>query len=160
MPQSIPLIGGAVALVDDADVERIAGYRWRLNRGGYAMALESVGGTVRTTYMHRLIMDAPKGLEVDHLDGVKLNNTRANLRLCTRAENEANKPKMKGTKCRFRGVWQHWDGRWRAHIYINCKRHLLGYFQNEEDAARAYDAAATKAWGARAHLNLPTQEAS
>src|SRR5215213_1409180 len=63
------------------------------------------------------------------------------------------RPPIPKARSRYRGVY--WDrGRWRAAIKIKgCKRHL-GYFDDEAEAARAYDRAAVEAYGPRAKRNF------
>jgi hypothetical protein len=90
----IPLTRGKCATVDHEDAERLLPYKWYHFAGsvGREYAATSIGGRRNrvTIYMHRFILDAPKGMQVDHRDGDGLNNTRANLRLCTGAQNVAN----------------------------------------------------------------------
>jgi hypothetical protein len=115
--------------------------------------------------LHRLIIDAPKDKIVDHIDRDTLNNTACNLRLCTHSGNMANTTSRVG-KSRFKGVRQDHRGgqRWTAQIQRtvngkNLHRHL-GTFANEEDAARAYDAAALERFGEFARLNFPLSTCS
>jgi len=93
--REILLSRGHVALVDDADFDWLSRSKWHCSNDGYA-----VSGVV---VMHRLIMDAPDGMEVDHIDRNKLNNRRSNLRVCTHAENMRNivKPKALKGEARF-----------------------------------------------------------
>jgi hypothetical protein len=119
--------------------------------------------------MHRLILNAPKGLEVDHKDFNGLNNTRENIRLCTRSENQKNK-KGYGTSIylgvclhRTRNTYTKKNGfvvnkmsspRYKAAINVDGKQRHIGSFKNEEDAARAYNEAALKYHGEFARLNV------
>jgi len=109
--------------------------------------------------MHREIMQAPAGLLVDHRNRNTLDNRRENLRLATRSQNSCNSriDKSKATS-QFRGV-QYWKrrGRWVAKIKHKGKETWLGSFDNEIDAARAYDDAAKKYHGEFARLNLPDE---
>lgn len=92
-----------------------------------------------------LFVDNPEGkLEIDHIDGDKKNNSAHNLRWVTSSENKrAFKAKKKGASSIYRGVcWHKRINKWFAHICFNKKGYSLGYFDNEEDAAKAYDAAA------------------
>ena len=82
----IPLSDGQYALVDAADYEALSAYQWHLCSGGYAARSEKG----KRILMHRQIMDPPKGMVVDHIDGHRANNLRSNLRVCTRAENQRN----------------------------------------------------------------------
>lgn len=101
--------------------------------------------------LHRILADAEKGQEVDHINGDGFDNTLGNLRAGTPSSNRSNQraPKRGGKQSsRYRGVCLHRSRkgdtttRWRAHISANKSVHHLGYFKAEEDAARAFDAAA------------------
>lgn len=88
----IPLSQGMWTEVDDADVEWLSQFKWCVKAGGngsdpYAARTVRVDGGFETIRMHRLIMNCPKGMEIDHLNNNKLDNKRANLEICTRAEN-------------------------------------------------------------------------
>lgn len=160
-PGEIPLYGkrarGRVALVDEEDFELASRYRWYVQevRPGegraplaYAKAKAKAGSNI---YMHRLITGFA---EVDHHDGNGLNNRRSNLREATHAQNMGNARKQPGCSSRFKGVY--WSGKkWQAQIGVNHGTRYLGRFVSEEDAARAYDAAALEAWGEFARLNFP-----
>jgi hypothetical protein len=111
--------------------------------------------------LHRLLLQAPAEFHVDHRDGDPLNNRLANLRLCTHSQNQANRPAMGGAS-RFKGVAtaRGCRNRWRAQIQQQradgtFRRVCLGQFESEEDAARAYDAAALLKYGEFARLNFP-----
>lgn len=160
MAVEVPLTKGYVALVDDEDAERvIAAGPWFVMeqcRGELARRYAIRRSGKRTVYMHRLIMDAPAGMEVDHVNGDGLDNRRENLRLCTRAENRRNQRKAAGLSSRFKGVdWHKGRHRWRAQIEQDRRARYLGHFNDEADAARAYDKAARELFGEFANLNFP-----
>lgn len=147
----IPLPHGRVAIVDEADFEMLSQHRW-VACGRYAQAW--ING--QTVVMHRLIMGLTHGdgLYVDHIDHNPLNNRRANLRVCTAAQNSAHSWRKAGVSG-FRGVTASYWGLWNAHIWAKCVRYELGLFPDKEDAARAYDIAATEHFGEFAVLNFP-----
>jgi AP2 domain len=154
----IPLLRGGVATIDKADLDLIAGRQWRSwspdGRTFYAVT----GGGRERIYMHRLILGLTTAKQrADHIDRDGLNNRRANLRLSDASRNGANRPGW-GRTSRFKGVSA--SGRpnkpWMAAIKVNRCRINLGRFVDEEEAARAYDAAARKYFGEFAHLNFPS----
>ena len=120
-----------VALVDDEDWGRLASRRWHLMPVGYAQ-------TGAVALMHREIMglEPGDGKYVDHINGDKLDNRRANLRVVTNAENAQNRRGGRGTSA-HRGVsWDKPTGRWKAQVTLNGRNHFLGRFDSEDHAAR------------------------
>lgn len=155
--REIPLTKGAVALVDDEDYDRIAATRWYLTGAGYACRLHS-------QLMHRVIASAPAGLHVDHINHDKLDNRRANLRVCTPSENGRNRPPRPGAS-RFKGVYRvrvaSTASRWKAEARAGGEYHYFGTFATEEDAARAYDAGVLRlSRAAFEFLNFPEHSAA
>lgn len=100
--------------------------------------------------MHRELMGLAIGdtRQVDHVNCMKLDNRRINLRVCTIAENQRNRGKNKNNKSGFKGVtYFKFAKLWKAQICINRETLFLGYFKNPEDAHRAYCEAAAKHHG-------------
>lgn len=155
MTKEIVLSQGKVAIVDDADYEWLSRWKWcasRVPHTCYAIRSVGRGKTQKRTYMHRAILDAPPELWVDHINADGLDNRRANLRLCTRAENNRNRRKHRDTASRFKGIVPSY-GKWIAQIKVNGKRFQLGRFVDEKSAARAYNEAAIRLHGEFAILN-------
>ena len=155
----IPLTQGKFALVDKEDYPTIILNNWcaqKRNSGfGYyavrSIHLNNPKERVRIP-MHRQILNAPDGWEVDHINGDGLDNRKCNLRLCTRSQNGANRHKVRGN---FKGVcWYSRCNKWGASICHDRKRYHLGYFDKELEAAKAYDDKAIELFGEFARLNL------
>ncbi len=149
----IPLGDGFYAYVDAADYEWLSQWPWQL-RGGYAVRMEKR----KPIYMHRAIMQPPKGMIVDHKNRNKLDNTRANLHNCTHQENACNRSKRRDALSRFKGVGFNRDyGKHFGAIFYKGKRYFLGYFPNEVEAARARDRKAVELLGDVALVNFPEE---
>lgn len=157
-----------VALVDDDDYVYLSQFNWHAAKSDLFYAVTtSLGGHIR---MHRLIL----GLKpfdrkmVDHRDRNGLNNQRSNIRICSNAENQKNK-QPSGTS-KYLGVCWHTTKRtyfrkktndwvtyisssWKSSIKAGDKYKHLGRFENEIDAAKAYNEAAIKYHGEFANLN-------
>lgn len=166
MPKEIPLTQGRVAIVDDQDFERLNQWKWYARRAPsrfastfYATRNSRVeGGTRHSIQMHRVILGVGPGVEIDHIDGDGLNNTRSNLRIALKKENRRNSRKQAKpvASSKLKGVdWHEKSFAFRARIKVDGKLIHLGYFGSEEAAARAYDEAAEEHFGPFARVNFP-----
>ena len=150
-----------VALIDDEDFELIRQWKWRTvlfnKKRLYVRGSKKIDNKWHNILMHRLIMNAKKGQKIDHRTGNRLDNRRSNLRFCTSSQNNMNMKKNKGVS-RYKGVcWAKQTKRWAAGIMLNRKKTHLGYFENEVEAAKAYDIKARELFGEFARPNFPTQ---
>lgn len=149
MSATLPLSNGGVALIEAADFEATSRHVWHRDTQGYPRAMVKVGGRWRLVRLHRFLLAPVPGQEVDHRNGDKLDNRRANLRFCTRGENATNLAKRQRTTSRFKGVsWHKAAGKWAASIAAGGQKFYLGLFVDEGDAHRAYLAAAAYLHGA------------
>lgn len=155
--KKIPLTQGKFAVVDDEDYEKVSCWNWYYVTGkgwktGYAVRNEYSDGGQRQIRMHRVILNVPEGVEVDHRDLDGLNNRKRNLRVATRAQNNTNQGLRKDSKSGFKGVSWDQGGKWRARI-----RGLqqIGMFDSPIEAARAYDSTARAVFGEFARTNFP-----
>lgn len=139
------------AVVDPQDCKELKVHRWH-DHGGYACRTIGSGRYAKRQCVHRVILNAPKGVVVDHIDGDSLNNMRSNLRLANKQQNSANVGALAGNKLGIRGV-QKRGKKFRAFIHKNGKTIFLGSFKTQDKAACAYDKAATKHFGEFARLN-------
>jgi hypothetical protein len=164
MPASIVLACGTLTAKVDTDVQdRLAAFSWRAQRAcqtGERFYAYAYAGN-RKIYMHRCVLGVPPDLTVDHVDGDGLNNQRSNLRPATRSQNNANR--LSCGSSGYRGVESR-NGTFRASIAeVPERRHVrrfirLGIFETAEEAARAYDQAASARWGEFARLNFPQRD--
>lgn len=157
----IPLTKGESAVVDDEDFDRFSRYRWCLHGDGYAARGYNREGKVRIVKLHHEILGIPElGREVDHINGDKLDNRKCNLRFVTHQQNIFNTKKRiaasPGVKpSKYKGVvWRNDRNKWRSSITIDGEKVYLGLFLSEQEAARAYNLAASRLFGEFARLNI------
>jgi hypothetical protein len=158
---------GLWAILDCEDYYRYGSLKWSVaGKDGkyYPIRGVRVGPReIRLKSLHRVIMKAKKGKLIDHRNGNSLDARRANLRRATNSQNSYNrqKTKTKNATSKYRGVIRfRRTGRWLARIKYRGKSKHLGYYENESDAARAYDKAAKKYYKDFARLNFPEEKAT
>jgi hypothetical protein len=146
----IELTQGKIAYVDNIDKD-LEEYKWctikQGNRCWYAIRGIKVESYWTTERMHRAILERIIGkqlletIAIDHINHDGLDNRRKNLRIATKSENNMNTPKrIAKTTSKYKGVtWNKQHNKWQAQIRVNNKHIHIGYYKNEEDAAREYD---------------------
>ena len=152
----VPLTNcGGFALVDECDADRVLARKWQVLSRRHTSYVQATSGD--RALLHRFVIIAPAGMQVDPTECDGLNNRRSNLRICPRSPTNANRRAGVGTS-RFKGVsWNRKNARWQVFIKATDKNTFLGQFKDEEDAARCYDAAAIRLFGEFARLNFPSE---
>lgn len=154
MPKKILVGDSQFAIVDDEDFERVSKHNWHIMRSNG----NSPGYAVSKLRMHRLIIDAPPGFLVDHINGDTLDNRKCNLRLCNNSQNQQN-TQSRGGSSKYKNVsFQRRTGKWMAAFLFNGVRYNCGLWDNEEDAARAVDKKRGEVCGDFASKNLWYEE--
>jgi len=154
----IPLTQGCHAIVDSENISLLNTHRWCTSViGNLRYAKRKVKGKV--VLMHREIMNAPAGMQIDHINGNGLDNRKANLRVCTVSQNQQNSTKRAHCSSKFKGVaLSKNQKKWMARICINGKKIYIGRYKSEFEAAEAYDNKAIELFGEFANLNFPSQQ--
>lgn len=144
--KKIPLTHGLFALVDDEDFEFLSQFKWKAlktkpERTFYVnRTLKREKGKPRKgVYMHRLVMNTPPNLSVDHIDGNGLNNQKSNLRNISQAANSLNRTRLAtNNKSGFTGVyWNKQKNKWHALVSFKARSKHLGFFDDVHEAAIA-----------------------
>jgi hypothetical protein len=163
--KEIPVGSNHIALVDDEDYPKLRSFRWQAGKhkgrsATYAVARSTTGGYVGL--MHRMILNPPAGLLVDHINHDGLDNRRCNLRTATLSQNCANQQKQTNRSSTYKGVTLHLQGGKNPHPWYSqlCKRtdgklkhRFLGSYTTEAEAAIAYNVAAIAEHGEYACVN-------
>jgi len=161
----VELTKGLITLVDAADFEGVRVHKWYAQKARINYyAARRLGRQI--ILLHRVLVQPPKGLVVDHREHNTLDNRRSFLRLATFQQNSANSKKIAGRTSEYKGVCRvkpivNATNIWMAYIGgsvsdgARLKRIHLGYFPTEVAAARAADEAAKLHFGEFAILNFP-----
>lgn len=155
------------AVIDDTETWAIE-IAWSAQRTStgrfYAVKKLVVNGRCRTFYLHREIVEARPGVEVDHRNGDPLDCRRENLRVATHRENSRNVTRPNANTSGFKGVrrveTKTAGVRWYAYIKTGGRQRVVGTFDSPESAGRAYDEAALVLFGEFARLNFPARSAA
>jgi hypothetical protein len=140
--------------LNDADLGNVSWNTAISGKKRYVIRTIFIDGKKTTERMHRVILERKlerklkRGEQVDHINHDGFDNRRSNLRLATGAQNQHNKRLQANSTSGYKGVnWHKGTKKWQARIGYNGKRVTLGYFNNPEDAHKAYCEAADELHG-------------
>lgn len=130
-------------IVDDEDFEKLNEWRWHSDNKGYIVRRVRRNGRKSVVYMHREIMQTPESMVTDHINGIRTDNRKSNLRICSDAQNKRNRGPAHNNPTGLKGAyWQEQISRWYSRIQIDGKSIYLGTFDSAELASQAYTKAA------------------
>jgi hypothetical protein len=150
-------IRGYDVIVDPEDVLRISlSGPWRPHRGSRKQYF--VHSMPRPKHenilLHRFLVSAPDGMDVDHINGNTFDNRKENLRICTHSENQKNQKLRINNTSGAKGVsYDKRKKKWRPRITVDGKELFLGYFERLEDAKEAYKHASKTHHGAYGRIS-------
>lgn len=162
--KTIPLTKGATTIVDDKDYDLLSKMitarksmaKWHLNGEGYATARiwDKSTKTSKLVRLHRFLMDVDSTKEIDHINGIRTDNRRCNLRICNRTLNNANRFKRNNTTSKYKGVsWSKCAKKWTVQLGYKGVHYYYGLYNSEEEAAKVYDKKAKEVFGEFARTN-------
>ena len=153
--REIKLSQGKVALLDDDDYEYLSQWKWYASKGTDTFyAKRTINAKGRVLRMHRVLMNAKKGVIIDHRDRNGLNNQRYNLRKCSSSQNCCNRHPRNNVSSIYKGVsYCNTRNMWVARINKTHKSRHLGYFDTQLEAVIIYNIAARKYHGEFANPN-------
>lgn len=167
--------GNFEVLYDAEDEDKISKYKWGITKDYNKFyvrtkVLDPNGGFYprpdgrrekrrKSLKLHQLIMETPKGMHTDHINGNSLDNRKENLRICTASENGCNRGPTKNNTSGYKGIFRYGCGKkWQASIKYLGKNIHIGCFKDKKEAARAYDKKAIELHGEFAYTNFPIED--
>ena len=143
----IPLTKGYVALIDKEDYDKVKNYGWHVTYNKHTNSFYAQTEiNKKGIKMHRLILNATEGLNIDHKDHNTLNNRKSNIRICTTSQNTINSKRRSDNNTGFKGV-SFRKGKYIARIMVDQKPIHIGSFKTALEAHEAYKEAAKKLHG-------------
>lgn len=154
--KKIPLTQNQVSLVDDEDFDKLNKFKWYADKqlsGFYARRM-SYQNVRKCIHMSHVIINCPKGKQVDHINHDTLDNRKDNLRVCSNRENSINRRMLSNNKTGYRGVvWHKRDKKFASQIKNKGKHYHLGSYDCKHEAALVYNRKAKELHGKYAFQN-------
>lgn len=160
----IKLSQNKFAQVDDEDFEIVNKHKWSLKKNEKSNTYYAIRSYPKTVYLHRFIMKVyDKSIWIDHKDRNGLNCQKSNLRISTPSQNCMNRQPKKNGSSKYLGVHKSkvlnkklnkYYIKYVACIVLDGIQEEIGRFNDEIDAAKAYDKIALKHHKEFANLNF------
>ena len=145
-------------LIDEDDFKTVKNYSWFNGKRGYPITHIKENGISKTQPLHKLLFpNVGYDMDIDHINGNKMDNRRKNLRICTHQENMFNQKRRNTNSSGYIGVAFHKSAcKYEAYITHGYKKHYLGVYDTAQEAALVRDKYAVKLYGEYARLNFPS----
>jgi hypothetical protein len=145
----IKLVNSDLISMVDLDAGILIRHKWSLGTHGYAVSSQGY-------LMHRLILGAKQGMDVDHINRNRLDNRYSNLRIVERSYNLQGKKDQSRSSSKYIGVsWDKSRGKWASRIKHPVYGSVtVGRFRDEVEAALAYNEIAKRFYGPNAKVNI------
>jgi hypothetical protein len=147
----VTLAKGQKTFIDVCDLDLVKSWNWFATNGRatiYAARSDYTSGKKKWVMMHRVILDCPENMFVDHINGDGLDNRKSNLRIVTHAENSFNRKRYITNTSGHKGVsWLRNSQKWIARISYRNTRKNLGLFNCITAAKIAYEKASIEIHG-------------
>jgi hypothetical protein len=135
-----PKYGIKEVLIDSEDYDKIKNKRWCVSYDSKAKEFYVKDTNNIYGFLHRFILNAKKGMEVDHINHNTLDERKENLRQCNRFENARNSKISRCNTSGYKGVcYNNKRKKWASYIYYCRKRLHIGYYETQKEAALHYN---------------------
>ena len=129
-------------------IDAVKNKKWHMKANGYVYHDYRHNGKKVSVLLHRLLLDPPSGMVIDHIDGNSLNNKLCNIRVCTPSENAMNSGLFSHNTSGIKGVtFDNQSGLWVAQIMVEQRTVYLGSYENKSEARDARVEFATETFG-------------
>jgi len=151
---SITLTQECVCVIDTDDVYLVKPFGWYAKKAPHT---HYVVATINKSMvpMHRILLEVPRGVMIDHINRNGLDNRRSNLRQVTNSANVQNSGIRSDNNSGYKGVHMRPNGSYQARISYQGRRVVLGHYDDPVLAAKVYDTAARHFFGDHCGLNFP-----